>query len=192
MHDGTLERHALRHLQADEVHQQDGVAHDDAGQRNHADHAGGGVLRAEQRMAGHHANDGQRNRRHDDQRRQVAAELRHHQQVDQDQAHAIGRAHVAKGFKGDLPFAVPLQRVVAQRILGRAEEVFHQRAAARRADACNGAAHLEHAVQRAVDLARHVGHHIVHRQQVLVEHRLLAQRIAHRDQFAQRHQAPAA
>jgi len=38
-------------------------------------------------------------------------EFRHHQQIDQDQAHRIGDAHIAEGFIGDLPFAVPLQAV---------------------------------------------------------------------------------
>ena len=36
--------------------------------------------------------------------------------------------------------------------------------------------------------AGHVGDDVVHRQQVLVVQRLLAQRVAHRDQFADRHQ----
>ena len=40
----ALKLHALGHLQLDEVHQQDGVAHDDPGQRDHADHAGGSEL----------------------------------------------------------------------------------------------------------------------------------------------------
>jgi hypothetical protein len=40
----------------------------------------------------------------------VRAELRHHQQVDHDQADAVGNAHVAEGFVGDLPFAVPFHR----------------------------------------------------------------------------------
>ena len=36
---------------------------------------------------GHHADDGERDRRHDDQRHKVGLELRHHQQVDQQQPH---------------------------------------------------------------------------------------------------------
>ena len=36
-----------------EIDQQDRVANDDAGERDHADHRGGGELRTEQRMAGH-------------------------------------------------------------------------------------------------------------------------------------------
>ena len=50
------------------------------------------------------------------------------------------------------------------------------------------AAHREHAVQRAVDAAGHVGDDVVHRQQVLVVDRLFAQRVGHGDQFANRDQ----
>ena len=187
MHDGVFERSAFTHLQIDEVDQQDGVAHDDAGQRDHADHAGGRVLRAQQGVAWHHANDGQRDRRHDDQRREVAAELRHHQQVDEDQAHGVGGAHVAEGLKGDLPFAIPFDGVVAQRIRGLAHKIFHQRAATRGLDLRDGAAHLEHAVQRAVHLAGHVGHHKIHRQKVFVIDGLLAHGVAYRDQLTDGH-----
>ena len=58
------------HLLVDEVDQQDRVAHDDAGERDHADHRGGRELGAEQGMAGQDADDGQRDRRHDHQRHQ--------------------------------------------------------------------------------------------------------------------------
>ena len=59
-------------------------------------------------MAGHHPDHGQWNRRHDYQRYQIAAELCHHQQVDQHYADRVSDAHVAEGLVGDLPFAVPL------------------------------------------------------------------------------------
>ena len=39
-----------------------------------------------------------------------AAELRHDQNIDAEDRHAEGRAHVAEGDVGDLPFAVPEQR----------------------------------------------------------------------------------
>jgi multidrug efflux pump subunit AcrB len=130
--------------QADEVDQQDRIAHDDAGQRDHADHAGGGELRAQQRMARHHPDDGQGDRRHDDQRREVRAELRHHQQVDEDQADRIGGTHVAEGLVGDLPLAVPLDGVVAPGVVRLADEVLTQRAAARRLDGVQAPARAEH------------------------------------------------
>ena len=75
-------------------------------------------------MAGHDPDDGQGNRRHDDQRRDVAAELRHHQQVDQDQADAIGRTHITEGLIGDLPLAVPLDGVGPKRVTWLADPVF--------------------------------------------------------------------
>jgi hypothetical protein len=51
--DGVFEHLAFPHLLVDEVDQQDRVAHDDAGQRDHADHGCRGELRAQQGMAGH-------------------------------------------------------------------------------------------------------------------------------------------
>jgi len=42
-----------------------------------ADHRGRRELRAEQRVAGHHADHGERDRRHDHERHRVRAELRH-------------------------------------------------------------------------------------------------------------------
>ena len=84
MDNGFFEVHALGHLQFNEIDQQDGVAHNDAGQSNHANHAGGRELRIQQSVTGHHPNHGEWNRRHDDQGCEVALELRHHQQVNQD------------------------------------------------------------------------------------------------------------
>lgn len=55
---GTLEWHTLVYLQIDEVHQQDGVANNDASERNHSDHAGCCVLRTEQGMSRHDSNNG--------------------------------------------------------------------------------------------------------------------------------------
>ena len=78
-------------------------------------------------MTGHHADDGQRNRRHDDQRRQVRAELRDHQDVHQHQTDRVGQPHVAESLIGDLPFAIPFQRELAVRVGRLADEVFAQR-----------------------------------------------------------------
>ena len=63
---------------------------------------------------------------HDDERRDVAFELRHHQQVNQDQPHAIGGAHVAEGFVGDLRFAIPLDRVLAVGVGGLVNPILGQ------------------------------------------------------------------
>ena len=186
-HDGALEGDARAHLQLDEVHEQDGVAHDDAGQRNHANHAGGGVLRAQQGVPRHDADDGQRNRRHDDQRGQIRAKMGNYQEVDEHQPHAVGNAHVAEGLIGDLPFAIPFQRVVAPGVRGRVDEVFLQCASIGSDDLRDGLTHLEHAVERAVNRTGHVAGDKIHRQQILViERRFLRLRIQ-RDQFADGH-----
>ena len=183
-----LERHAGFDLQVDEIHQQDGIAHDDAGQGNHADHAGCGVLRLQQGVARHDTNDGQRNRRHDDQRRQIRAKLGHHQQVNQHQPHRIGSPHIAECLVGDLPLTIPLDGVATPCVNRLADEKFAQGLAIRRLDFCDGAAHLEHAVQRAVQLARHVGGDKVHGQQILVDHGLLALAVGKGNQLSDRHQ----
>ena len=47
-HHRVLKTAARTQLGVDEVHQQNGIAHDDAGQRDHADHRRGGELCAEQ------------------------------------------------------------------------------------------------------------------------------------------------
>jgi hypothetical protein len=67
---------------ADEVHQQDRVAHDDAGKRDEADHRGGRERRAEQPVTAHDADEGQRHRRQDDQRQLERAELGNDEDVD--------------------------------------------------------------------------------------------------------------
>ncbi len=136
-------------------------------------------------MAGHDADDGQRDRRHDDQRHQVAAELRDHQQVDQDQADTVGDPHVAEGLVGDLPLAVPFDAVLVG-VLRRAQvplgqpEVFGQLSG-----------DLEQAVERAVGLAGHVADHVDHRQQILVVDAVGPLGLDDRDDLRQRHQLPA-
>ncbi len=80
---GLFEIHTARDLLVDEIHQENGIAHDDAGERDHADHRGRGELRPQQRMPGHHTDHGQRDRRHDDQRHEIGTELRDHQQINQ-------------------------------------------------------------------------------------------------------------
>ena len=95
--------------QFDKVHQQDRVTYDDPGQRNHADHRGRRELSPQQRMARHHTDHGQRDRRHNDQRHQIGAEPGHHQQIDQHHADRVGSAHIAEGLVGHLPLPIPQQ-----------------------------------------------------------------------------------
>ena len=88
--------------------QQNRVAHDNTGQRYHADHRGCRELHAQQPVPRHNADNGERNRRHDHQRHAVGFKLRHHQQVNHDKSDAISDAHVAESLKGDLPLTIPL------------------------------------------------------------------------------------
>ena len=118
--------------------------------------------------------------------------MRHHQQVDEDESNGVGGAHVAEGFVGDLPLAVPLVRVAGVGVRRLADEVLGQAAAIRCLQLGEPAAHLEHAVERTVRTARDVPGHVLHGQQVLVVNGLFAHRIGDGDQLAQRHGAATA
>ena len=61
--------------------------------------------------------------------------LRDHEQVDQHQPDGVGSAHVAEGLVGDLPLAVPLDRIAAPGVVGLADEELAETAAVRRLDA---------------------------------------------------------
>jgi hypothetical protein len=69
------------------VDQQDQVAHDDAGERDEADHRGGRERCAEQPMAEHDADEGEQDRRQDDQRKPERTELGHHQYANAEDSH---------------------------------------------------------------------------------------------------------
>ncbi|CSB31330.1 Uncharacterised protein [Vibrio cholerae] len=70
-------------------------------------------MRAQQRMAGHHANDGQWDRSHDNQRHQIRFKLRNHQQINQHHTHGVSNTHIAEGFVSHRPFAIPCHRNTA-------------------------------------------------------------------------------
>ena len=61
-------------------------------------------------MAEHDADQGQRHGDQDDERQLERAELGDDEQVDAEDGDHEGRAHVAEGHIGNLPFAVPEQR----------------------------------------------------------------------------------
>ncbi len=109
-------------------------------------------------MARHHPDQGERDGRHDDERHQIGAELGHHQQVDEDHPHSVGNAHVAEGLVGDLPLPVPQQRHLPQ-FIRLLHVILVQR------DVGSGG---KHAVEGAVGMAPHVGHHHHHGPHVLV------------------------
>ena len=56
------------------------------------------------------------NRRHDDERHRVGAELGDDEQVDEDQTHRVGETHVAEGLVRDRPLAIPFDAEVAQSV----------------------------------------------------------------------------
>ena len=114
-----------RDLKVDEIDQQNGIAHDDASERDHADHGGRRELRAEQGVPRHHADNGEGNGCHDDERHAIGAELRDDQQVDEHETHRIGETHVAKRLVGDSPFAVPLHAEFSGAIR-RTHEALHE------------------------------------------------------------------
>ena len=120
-------------------------------------------------MTGKHSDQGQRYRRHDYQRYRVGLELGNHQQVDQQQSNRVGQPHIAEGFVGNLPFPIPLQAVLV-RVAGLADQALLDRfiEPGREHFATQLCQHVEHAVQRAVELTGHIGRHIDHRQQILV------------------------
>ncbi|MNK92778.1 hypothetical protein D3C87_1129140 [compost metagenome] len=109
-------------------------------------------------MARHHPDNGERDGRHYDERHQVGAELGHHQQVDEDHPHSVGQPHVAESLVGYLPLPVPQERHLPQ-FVGLLHVILGQR------DICSGG---KHAVERAVGMAAHVGHHHHHGPHVLV------------------------
>ena len=165
-----------------EIHQQDGVAHNDTRQGDPADHGGRGELatQSQSKENGMHGNDtqqGQGDGRHDERGNAEVAEFPDHQNVDQHQGRTKGHAHVAEGLVGDRPFTSPLEPgagiggrrpcpVGAFRqfhaigghvgfpILPALEQVFH----------------LHHAVHGRRQTAAHVGDHVFHGAQILVEH----------------------
>ncbi len=109
-------------------------------------------------MARHHPDEGERNGGHDDKRHQIGAELGHHQQVDEDHSHDVGDPHVAEGLISDLPLPVPQQRHLSQ-LVRLLHIVLGQ------VDTLPGG---KHAVEGAVGVAPHVGHHHHHGPHVLV------------------------
>ena len=101
-------------------------------------------------MTGHYPDDRERDRRHDDQRHQIAAELGHDQHINQHQTHRVGSPHVAEGLVGDLPFTIPLDGVGRVGIVRLMDEPLIQRTGQARPHqwhVLEPAADVEHAVE---------------------------------------------
>ncbi len=140
----------------------------------------------EQGVAGHHADHRERNRRHDDQGHDIAAELRHHQQIDQHDPGGIGQAHVAEGLIGDLPFAVPLDGVTLGGHRLSDEALLH--GLPLEAGITQLTNQIEHAVQRAVEGAGLIGGDVDDRCKILVVDGTLPRQALDPDQLGQRNQ----
>ena len=108
-------------------------------------------------MARHHADDGERDGRHNDQRRHVRFKLRHHQQINQDETDPVSNPHIAESFVGDLPFAVPLYGELAVGILRLFDKILTQRATFGELHTADFGTHAKQAIQGAIQLACHIG-----------------------------------
>ena len=134
-------------------------------------------------MTRHHTDDGERDRRHDDQWHEIAPKLGDDEQVDEDQADTVGDAHVAEGLVGHLPLAVPLDAVASIGVRRLLDEPFTQGTALFQRLTGNSAARTEHPVERRIELAGHIAKHVDDRQQILVKDRLFACLFTHFDHF---------
>ena len=94
---------------ADEIHEQDRIAHDDARQGDEADHRGRRERCPEQPVAEQDADQRQRHRGQHHQGQLERAELHHHKDVYPHQRHTESRPHVAEGDPGHVPFTIPQQ-----------------------------------------------------------------------------------
>jgi len=95
---------------ANEIHEQDRVAHNDAGKRDEADHGRGREGRTHEPMAQHDSDEDQRRRDKDHERQAKRAELGDSQQADPENRDGEGSAPVTKSHIGHFPFAVPRER----------------------------------------------------------------------------------
>ncbi len=168
---------------ADEVHEQNGVAHDDAGQRDEADHRGRGERRAEQPVAEHDADEGEGDRRQNHERQLERAELGDDEDVDAEDRHHEGRAHVAEGDPGHLPFAVPKQRRVPL-VVGLAVQGDRGLRQVAPVGFGDGVGHREHAVDRRLERAGQLRRDHLGGAAVVPEDRIGRALAAHRDDIA--------
>jgi hypothetical protein len=96
-------------VRLDEMDQQDGVVDHDAGQRGRADQRRHGEVVAHEHMTPDGADEGQRDRQHDDQRLHVAAELERedHEDPHQPDQQAAADGAAGLGGAGHLPLEGP-------------------------------------------------------------------------------------
>ena len=140
------------------------------GSRDEADHGGRGEECPHQSMRGQNANQRERNRRHDHQRRDERSEPAHDQHVDQHQHSRKGESQVAEDFHRDVPLAVPLHgEAVGALGHGRALVLLHS-VAIGQFDFVDGVAHLHDGVHRALFSARYISGHVDNRLQILAIH----------------------
>ena len=118
-------------------------------------------------MGGQDTHEGQRNRRHDNQRRLEALEPADHQHVDQHENRGKGQAQIAKYFDGDVPLPIPPHGVAVGTLRHGGALVLLHRVAVGQPDLVDRIAHFADCIDRALFLARNIARDINNRPQVL-------------------------
>ena len=156
-----------------------------------ADHGGRGEEGAEQAVGRQDPDQGERDRRHDHERRTERAEPGHDQDVDQHHHRAEGEAQVAEHLVGDLPLPVPLHGHVLgeERLAGH---VTGDAAPVGQAHPVQRPVHAEDRVHRTLLLTGHVAGDVDHSLEILAVHEGRLGGRLHPDQLGERHQRAAA
>src|ERR1017187_8881681 len=118
-------------------------------------------------MRRHDAHQRERNGRHDNQRYDEGSEPADYQNVDENEHCGEGQSHVPKDLDGDVPFAVPLHRVVVRRVRHR-RVVARQRVSGRKREMVEILVHFHDGVDRAFFRSSHVSRDINDTTQILV------------------------
>src|ERR1035441_2504814 len=113
--DRRIQRHTLLQTQLHKIHQDDGVSDDNPRAGDEADHRGGGEKGVHHAVRRQNSHQRERNRRHDDERRDERLEPSHHQRINQDEHRREREPQIAEHLVGDVPFAIPFHGVVTRR-----------------------------------------------------------------------------
>ena len=108
-----FEGHPLGELQVNEIDEDYGVSHHNAGSGNETDHGGGGKEGPENRMTGKDADEAQGDGGHDNKGDLEGFEPSHHHNVDEDQDGAKGKAQITEDFVTDMPLPIPFDGILS-------------------------------------------------------------------------------
>src|SRR5579859_6565096 len=111
-------------------------------------------------MCWQNADQRERNRRHDDERRNKRTEPAHNQHVNQDQDSREGESQIAEHFYRDVPLAIPLHGEAVGALGHGCALVLLYAVAIGQFDFVDGVAHLHDGVDRALFSARHISRHV--------------------------------